>query len=436
MRSSQVSQSYKLLAALVSSLIFFSLSTAAQSREHILYYFAGLPDCGPLAEASLIADAAGSLYGTTDGGGVSGNGCVFKISRASSGWEETVIYSFSVVDGWEPSAALLFDKVGNLYGTTRSGGAYGGGVAFELSPSATGEWTETVLHNFGNGEDGINPLSELIFDNEGNLYGTTAISGGQRKGGMVYKLSPSQDGWTESILYAFPASASGPDGDGPAGGVVIDRDGRLYGNTGYGGAYGHGAAYELVPSSEGYEERLIHSFDVYDGEQPSSTLAMDSNGILYGTTSYGGNSPACSYGCGTVFSLARGAHGKWTENVLLSLSGFADGRIAVGPVAFDRAGNLYAAAEAEGVHSRGSVFELTPTSSGTWQETVLYSFDFHYRNGWDGMSPYAGVIFDRGLLFGTTAGGGIHEDGIVFEIVPPRNVKTTANASEEYRNRG
>ncbi len=432
MRSSQVAQACRILAALLLFLTSFSVSAAAQSREHILYYFAGFPDCGNLAEASLIADAAGNLYGTTYGGGVSGNGCVFKLSRAGSGWEETVIYSFSVVDGWEPAAALVFDKLGNLFSTTRSGGAYGGGVAFELSPSATGEWTETVLHNFGNGDDGINPLSELIFDAEGNLYGTTAISGGNRKGGIIYKLSPGQDGWTETILYVFPASFSGPDGDGPAGGVVIDRDGRLYGNTVYGGAYGYGAVYELVPSSESYKERLIYSFDVYDGQQPSSTLVMDSNGTLYGTTSYGGNSPACSpYGCGTVFSLTRGAHGNWTENVLLSLSGTADGSATAGPVAFDREGNLYAAAKYSGLHGRGSVFELTRTSSGTWQETVLYSFDFHYRNPKDGMYPYAGVIFDRGLLFGTTAGGGIHDDGMVFEIVPPQNVRTTANASEE-----
>ncbi len=431
MRPSQVAQARKMLAALLLSLTSFSLSTAAQSREHILYYFAGFPDCGNEAEASLIADAAGSLYGTTYGGGVSNNGCVFKVSRSGSGWEETVIYSFSGVDGWEPAAALVFDKLGNLFSTTRSGGAYGGGVAFELNPSATGEWTETVLHNFGNGDDGINPLSELIFDDEGNLYGTTAISGGKRKGGIVYKLSPGQDGWTETILYAFPASFSGPDGDGPAGGVVIDRDGRLYGNTSYGGAYGHGAVYELVPSSESYKERLIYSFDVYDGQQPSSTLVMDLNGTLYGTTSYGGNSPACSYGCGTVFSLTRGAHGKWTENVLLSLSGSADGSTAVGPVAFDREGNLYAAAEYDGVHRRGSVFELTPASSGKWQETVLHSFDFQYRNGKDGESPYAGVIFDRGRVFGTTASGGIHDDGIVFEIMPPQDVKTTADASEE-----
>jgi uncharacterized repeat protein (TIGR03803 family) len=189
--------------------------------------------------------------------------------------------------------------------------------------------------------------------------------------------------------------------------------------------------YELVPSSESYKERLIYSFDVYDGQQPSSTLVMDLNGTLYGTTSYGGNSPACSYGCGTVFSLTRGAHGKWTENVLLSLSGSADGSTAVGPVAFDREGNLYAAAEYDGVHRRGSVFELTPASSGKWQETVLHSFDFQYRNGKDGESPYAGVIFDRGRVFGTTASGGIHDDGIVFEIMPPQDVKTTADASEE-----
>ncbi len=194
----------------------------------------------------MIADASGNLYGTTLIGGANDNsGCVFKLSRNGSGWSETVLHSFNSTDGWQPTGALVFDQSGNLYGTAFGGGAYGGGVAFELSPSSNGAWTETILHNFGYYNDGHGAGSNLIFDADGNLYGTTTYASGERKGGTVFKLSPGPNGWTETILYTFPASTGGPDGDGPVGGVVIDHDGNLYGVTETGGANGYGAMYEL-----------------------------------------------------------------------------------------------------------------------------------------------------------------------------------------------
>jgi uncharacterized repeat protein (TIGR03803 family) len=391
----------------------------AQSPEFAIYTFAGAPDCGNLAAAAMISDSAGNLFGTTFDGGVNVKGCVFELSRSGNVWKETVLYSFSGADGYYPGAGLVFDKLGNLYGTTVRGGLYDAGVVFELSPSAGGSWTETVLHSFGSGVDGSAPESTLVFDKSGNLYGTTSSSGGNRRGGVVFELSPGQGGWTETILYSFPTSLSGPDGSVPAGGVVIDRKGRIYGNTTYGGAGGSGAVFELVPSGGGrYKESLIHSFDITDGLNPGSGLAMDSKGNLYGTTTFGGNVSVCQYvGCGTVFELAADTQGNWTESVLLALS-FGDGGDTVGPVALDRRGNVYAVARTGGANGQGSVIELTPGGNGSWAETILHSFHYTFPYGDDGQFPYAGVTVSRGKVFGTTSSGGAYDNGIVFEMNP------------------
>jgi uncharacterized repeat protein (TIGR03803 family) len=169
-------------SVLIFALASFCASALAQSRENVIYAFTvPAPNCfGPAAP--LVADSAGHFYGTTLGGGVDGDGCIFELSPTESGWAETILYNFTGVGGWAPASALIFDKLGNLYGTTERGGTYDAGVAFELSPSGDGGWTETVLHNFGSGDDGIDPQASLIFDSAGNLYGTTTGSGGTRRG--------------------------------------------------------------------------------------------------------------------------------------------------------------------------------------------------------------------------------------------------------------
>jgi uncharacterized repeat protein (TIGR03803 family) len=382
----------------------FVTTAAAKSREHVIYAFS---ECA-FSTARLIADADGNLYGTTLDGGASQKGCIFEVSRDKNGvWTGTVLHSFNGTDGFYPTAALVFDKLGNLYGTTVQGGVYGAGVAFELSPSSNGEWVETVLHNFGGAGDGSAPESELIFDKDGNLYGTTSF-GGQHRGGTVFELSPSDGGWTETILYSFFANIGGGGGDSPAGGVVMDGKGNLYGVTGWGG-HGAGTVYELSLKDGIYKEHIIHSFSGYDGAEPNSTLVMDVSGNLYGTTTYGGNADF-----GTVFKLTK-VGGKWTENVLLLLNG-NDGYSPVGPVAIDRDGNVYVAGQFGGLNANGSVLKLTPKLDGSWRETILHLFDFRAPNGVDGARPYAGVTLDRGQLFGTTSSGGIHYAGTVFRI--------------------
>lgn len=419
--------SFRTPAALLALAILPVLASAAvQPREHVLYSFGGPPPACGSPSAPLVADAAGNLYGTAWGGGNDKDGCVFELSPGDKGWQYTLVYSFSGTDGANPRSALVFDRLGNLYGTA-GGGDYGGGTAFELSPSAGGGWTEAVLHSFGNADDGYDPGSPLVFDGIGNLYGTTEF-GGTGRTGVVFKLSPSQGGWTETILYAFPDSVSGPNGSNPVGGVVIDSQGRLYGNTMVGGASGDGAVYELAPSGEGYDEKVIYSFNVYDGLQPVSGLTIDRDGNLYGTTSSGGDMDVCySVGCGIVFELKKDAGGNWNEKILQEMTG-SDGSYTVGPVVFDSAGNLYGAAEFGGNGGMGSVFELTPTLKGPWKETMLHLFDYQFPNGKDGESPYAGVIFYSGKIFGTTAsGGGPNNDGTVFEVTPPEGTPTTAD---------
>jgi uncharacterized repeat protein (TIGR03803 family) len=224
--------------------------------ESVLHSFGDYSD-GQYPGGSLVFDAAGKLYGTTSMGGIhetcqleSTCGTVFQLSpRPGGGWSETVLHSFGGgEDGSIPGAGLTLDASGNLYGTTSQGGLHDGGTVFELSPRQGGGWLETVLHSF-NGDDGGAPASELIFDAAGNLYGTT-LQGGIHDSGTVFELSPRQGGgWTETVLHSF---GKGTDGSRPAGGLVFDNAGNLYGATQSGGVYTYtGTVFKLSPSADG-----------------------------------------------------------------------------------------------------------------------------------------------------------------------------------------
>jgi uncharacterized repeat protein (TIGR03803 family) len=403
-------------------------NVVAQSGGRILYEFQPSPNCYSYFadfQSPLIADAEGNLYGSTFGGGAYDEGCIFELFHSENGWQEYALYSFDGADGDGPNAALVFDRRGNLYGTASRGGTYDGGVVFELSPSASGTWSEKVLHSFGNADDGTDPNSNLIFDEAGNLYGTTD---GQDVGGTVFKLSPAREGWTETVLYTFPDSTTGPDGYQPAGGVVMDREGKLYGSTLSGGTYGDGAVYQLTPSDDGYKEQVIHSFTGRLGVTPNSGLTIDRDRNLYGTTSWGGNIDAfdCyslyNSGCGVVFELTKDPDGDWKEKVLHAMT-LSEGDVPMGPVVFDDAGDLYAAADAGGSEippgsiGQGTVFRLSPTPTGGWREMLIHNFNVPLNYGAYGEHP-TGVIVNRGRVFGM-AGGGVYDSGIVYEITPP-----------------
>ena len=225
--------------------------------ESILHSFTGGKDGGN-SNAGLIFDAAGNLYGTTIFGGsykgpacrVAGCGVVFKLTQANGKWTESVLHSFTGSDGENPEAGLVFDAVGNLYGTTIAGGASackplnGCGVVFKLAPNPDGTWTESVLHSFSR-QDGIEPQAGLIFDAAGiNLYGTTQIDG-PSGGGTVFKLAPNPDGtWTESVLHSFTGV-----GDFPLAPVILDTAGNLYGTTNRGNQPNdqYGVLFKITP---------------------------------------------------------------------------------------------------------------------------------------------------------------------------------------------
>jgi uncharacterized repeat protein (TIGR03803 family) len=266
--------------------------------ETVLYRFTGGAD-GSFPNGGLILDRAGNLYGTT-GQGWDPKGVVYELTPSNGEWTQTILYTFTGgSDGASPAAGLIFDGAGNLYGTTRFGGSSSSGTAFQLTPGVSG-WKESVLHSFQGGNDGDQPWSSLIFDQAGNLYGTTS-DGGTGAGGTVFELTPSNGNWTYTLLYDLPGFSLG----GPHAELTIDADGSLYGTTITGGAYRFGTVFKLARSKEVWAYTPLHDFDGSgtDGNGPFSTVTFDESGKLYGTTYNGGSGPCSGGGCGIVFQL-------------------------------------------------------------------------------------------------------------------------------------
>jgi uncharacterized repeat protein (TIGR03803 family) len=334
--------------------------------EKVLHIFNGngkdIDGTEPLG--GLIFDSSGNLYGTTSTGGTGsctyGCGTVFELMPQSGGWTEKILHHFGTgaPDGQLPSAGLIFDTSGNLYGTTTNGGLYGVGTVFELTPQSEG-WTEKILHNFGDGaSDGKNPQANLIFDASGNLYSTTE-GGGRYGGGTVFELMPTTGGWTRNVLHNF--NNNGKDGYGPYAGLIFDAAGNLYSTTAYGGTYGYGTVFELTPQSEGWTETILYSIaSGYPG--PLTGVIFDAFGNLYGTTDDGGATNG-----GIVFELTPAGGGTWTGTIVHNLmGGTTDGCYVHGGLVFDAFGNLYGTTALCGAYydrvflGDGTVFEITP----------------------------------------------------------------------------
>ena len=261
-------------------------------RFTALYTFQGGTD-GENPNGAVVFDAAGNIYGTTVSGGDHGFGTVFQATRSGGTWTETVLYSFDGPHGATPTASVILDSNGNLYGTTSAGGAHAWGTVFELTPSGSG-WTEQVLYNFTNGNDGRSPAGGVIFDSAGNLYGS-AQNNGQNFGGTVFKLSPSIGGnWTFTLLYSLSGRG------GPGDHLTMDSAGNLYGTTYQDGIYEQGSVFELSPSSGGWIYSDLHDFTGGDdGALPIGAVALDAAGNIFGTTSQGGR------GTGVIFEITR-----------------------------------------------------------------------------------------------------------------------------------
>jgi uncharacterized repeat protein (TIGR03803 family) len=368
----------------------------------ILYGFAGGPD-GALPVAGLVRDSIGNLYGTTEVGGTTGNGTVFKVDATG---HETVLHSFSGPDGSTPISSLILDSNGNLYGTTIGGGAHGQGTVFKVDVSGN----YTVLYSFAGGNDGANPWAALVQDSAGNLYGTTN-QGGTADAGTVFKVDPSRN---ETVLYSFQGSPSG--GANPEAGLVRDSAGNLYG-TAIGGTSQVGLVFKVDPSGN---ETVLYNFKGYpdDGAYPQSSLIRDAAGNLYGMTSAGGSGNCVSssnqpIGCGVVFKL----NSTGNETVLYSFpdGGFANGYSPgrVGALLQDTAGLLYGTRQRGGASDAGLIFQLDTAG----HEADLYSFTA--KNG-DGGYPEASLILDdASSLLGTTMEGGAFGAGTVFRLPVP-----------------
>jgi uncharacterized repeat protein (TIGR03803 family) len=366
----------------------------------VLHTFTGGADGGLPSSGSLIQDDSGTLYGTTEfyGPPSGGQGVVFSVVPQSK--TEKVLYSFTGgADGGQPLGGVIRDAAGNLYSTTAFGGTSGDGVVFRLSP--TGE--ETVLEQFSDAVEAINPFAGVVGDAAGNLYGTTFGGGTLGGGGTVFKIGPTG---AFTLLTSFGPEP--PSGFEPASGLLVGQEGNLYGTTLAGGTVFDGNIFKVSPDGT---QTILHQFlgSPNDGANPdASALIGDAEGNLYGVTSNGGTNDH-----GVVFKLCPGN----VFSVLYNFTGGADGAVPNGKLFLDRVtgrlfGTAYEGGNQNGVCASagcGVVFSVDPS---TGKETVLYAF----TGLEDGAGPASGLIarqtgnsttgtsYD---LYGTTQLGGL-----------------------------
>lgn len=416
----------------------FANAFASSPQTHNIQFVSGANGAAPAS--TLISDSAGNLYGTTTEGGSSEcnyhnselNGCgtVFELSPPTTKgghWTYAVLHEFHyATDGDFPYSSLLMDVAGNLYGTALKGGngnPYGPGTVYELSPPAEagGAWTFATLYVFqsSSSTDGAGPWGALVFDQAGNLYGTTQI-GGANSRGTVYELSPPSatgGSWTETVLFTFPHAA---DGGYPLGGVILASDGSLYGTTSMDGFKnsttcpgGCGTIFRLSRNAGGtWTGQALHSFEYTDGATPFSSLTYF-KGSYYGTTSAGGPDNE-----GAVFQLTPNSGGSATFTTIFNFT-FDNGGIPYAGVIFDQSGNLYGTTFAGGSGGSGTVYKLTPSSGGSWSETILASFSDSGNTPEIGL--IGGLLLRNNQLFGTTADcsgfdGTCDRSGYVYSI--------------------
>jgi uncharacterized repeat protein (TIGR03803 family) len=446
------------------AILALSAAASAEWKEKVLYSFQGYPD-GATPMGGVVFDKHGNLYGASGGGSDScpstGDcGVVYQLSPSKQqrgGWIETVLYTFKGYnqgDGATPGGGLILDAAGNLYGVTAYGGTgkcavlgttMGCGSVFRLTPPKTkgGAWTEKVLYSFQGDKDGQFPVGDLVFDQNGNLYGATYFGGGfgscdepyYHHCGTVFELiaPKAKDGkWTENLLYSFK---SGKDGANPNGGLIFDSKGALYGTTyfggdeskncqGFAGGTGCGTIFEVVPpinKSDVWRENILHRFKngQTDGALPSAALLLDDKGSLYGVTTGGGGHQG-----GILFKLTPPLKvgDPWAEYLLHQFSFGLSGEAPRAALTFDRHGNLYGTASGGGKFGGGTAFEFKPARKGRSSKLVtLYAF----KGGSDGSYPSSTLVLDdSGNVYGTAQRSGTGQNcgsygcGVVFEVQP------------------
>jgi uncharacterized repeat protein (TIGR03803 family) len=387
---------------------FLTPRAIGQASFATLYKFDTLANGeGPMG---LVA-SDGAIYGTTrnggDGGGTYGAGTVFVLKPPRPGgggskrtWTESVLHSFPLdgLDGSLPFAGPVFGMQGELYGTTVGGGTTGYGTVFEMWPPTVsgGAWTETVLHSFAWSGDGNQPLAGPVLGKDGAIYGTTS-AGGSSGNGTVFELRPpaaTGGAWTEQVLYSF---TGGGDGGYPEG-LAMGANGVLYGTTLVGGAMDAGTVFELLPPatpSGPWTETVLHSFiGDADGVYPVAPPVVASDGTLYGSTT--GTIDIDGYpglhGLSTVFALTPEPSGNWSKT-LLATFGYGDGE-GVCSTLIERNGTIYGAS---GKFHGGEFFELQPPAApgGRWTKTILHTFP-------EGSTPTGRIVDESGAIYGAT----------------------------------
>jgi uncharacterized repeat protein (TIGR03803 family) len=385
-----------MLAPLALALALSNTSASAQTTFTVLHNFDGVfgSSDGTQPNNSLLRISTGRLFGTTTQGGTEGGGTVYSLSATGV---ETVIHRFTGgTDGSEPESGLIRDSSGNLYGTTGLGGIYDSGIVYKIAPSGS----ETILYTFTGGVDGGNPAGGVVRDSNGNLYGTT-YGGGTIGVGTIYKIDSTGQ---ETVLHSFDVSS----GLNSWATLLLDSSGNLYG-TGGGGTDQRGVVFKLDASGN-YSTLYSFQNNGKDGEDPNQNLLMDSAGNIFGTTIHGG-----IHNEGTIFKIKPDG----TETVLHSFGPQANGMWPIFGLTQDSTGNLYGVTLNGGAYSGydgqgdGTVFKFSPK---TRTFSILHSF-----SGSDGMNPCGGLVRDSaGNLYGTAQGGGPYNNGgNVFELSFP-----------------
>ncbi len=406
------------LAGCVASLPLI-LGTANADSFTTLYDFSVQADNNPIG---LALGPAGTLYGTTASGGPDFGGAIYELVEPKSGkglWSRPLLYSFTgETDGGIACASPVLGKSGLLYGTADRGGAYSYGVAYQIDP-LIGAKSYKVIWAFTGGDDGDFPCASVAVDANGAVYATTEM-GGTGGGGTLVKLTPpakASGAWTATTLHAFTAAK---DGGTLWSGVLIGATGTLYGNAYYGGRYNAGTAYSVTPPAAGAKAwtfKVLHTFTGgSDGGNPEADFVVDKLGVLYGTAVTGGKAGGTVYRLTPPVSPAK----AWSFKVLHSFPTFSqkDGDTPRSSVALDKDGALFGTTIAGGATYGGTLFKLTPPKSGagSWAFSLLYSFpsDFVYPS-----DPNGRLEFDAtGALYGATQGGGTLNGGTIFRYVP------------------
>ena len=357
------------------------------------------PSDGAMPLAGVTQGTDGLLYGTTSGGGANAAGTIFTIT--TNGHAYTPLWQLGRVgDGSKPLAGVIQSEDGNFYGTTSDGGAPDAhGTVYQITPGGT----LTILHSFAAGTDGDYPAGGVVQGRDGDFYGTAA-NDGPNTGGTLFKVTASG---VFTLLHAFGA---GDDGAQPDAGLMVARDGYLYGTTTRGGTDGAGTVFKLIPGG-GYTRLFsFHGGSNPNGGYPEAGLVQGWDGDLYGTTEVGGTANA-----GTVYKITTNGY----YSTLYSFTGGSDGSNPRAGLLLasdgDFYGTTYWGGNGQGIDGAGTAFKITPTGTLTTVHT--------FTSIGDGQLPAAGLLQDElGFLYGTTTvpaelGGNIL--GTVFRITIP-----------------